>query len=204
MRKTIWITLVFCLLTVLVVSVVMMLLEISEEITMEAASSRARGIPQEYFVQRADHAWAGINFDAIRAFFNNNDIVAHLFISGTTINYFVVQTNDNIFYLRHDIWKNPSRAGWIFLDYEADIENADQNWVIYGHNMRRNHKFHDIRRYRDSSFFENYKAIILTTPYAVYRFEVFSFYSASIEFEYTHTNFGSNEEWEEKLRLFAQ
>ena len=130
-----------------------------------------------------------LEFLELRRAFGNEDIVGHLRIEGTAINYLVVQAADNDFYLRRDIWKNRSSAGWIFLDYAVDLRGRDQNIVIYGHNMGNGTMFHNIRRYANYSFFRNNSIIRFSTIYSDYVWEVFAFYSAHISFPYTMLNF---------------
>ena len=130
-----------------------------------------------------------LGFLELRRAFGNDDIVGHLRIEGTAINYLVVQAADNDFYLRRDIWKNRSSAGWIFLDYAVDLRGRDQNIVIYGHNMGNGTMFHNIRRYANYSFFRNNSIIRFSTIYADYVWEVFAFYTAHISFPYTMLNF---------------
>ena len=195
-----------------------------EEHAMEASSARARDFFEEIApnqghsmgiidgsTENAGHAGmeaaadaTGMDFAAIRSHFGNDDIVAHLLIEGTTIDYLVVQAEDNEFYLTHDIWRNHAASGWIFLDYEADIASPDHNWIIYGHNMQRDHMFHSIRRYTDYDFFRNHRIINLTTPFGVYLWEIFSFYSTPINFSYNTVNFTNPETLEYMLKHFKR
>jgi len=196
MRKLI----IAILLMILLVSGGVMVYHFYEEREMEANSARARemldrimpaGYENVNNTEDYEAVSFGLNIDAIRSYFGNDDIVAHLRIEGTTIDYLVVQGNDNSFYVTHDIWRDPAASGWIFLDYEADIENMDHNWIIYGHNMQRDHKFHSLRRYASYEFFRNHPIITLTTPSGVYLWEVFSFYSTPITFSYNTVNFAN-------------
>lgn len=63
----------------------------------------------------------------------NSDTVGWIQVLNTNINYPVVQTSDNDYYLTHSFYKNKNDAGWIFLDYRNDINNLNQNTIIYGH-----------------------------------------------------------------------
>ena len=128
-------------------------------------------------------------FLELRRVFGNDDIVGHLRIEGTAIDYIVVQGADNDFYLRRDIWQNRSSAGWIFLDYAVDLRGQDQNMTIYGHNVRNGAMFHNIRRYVSYSFFRENPIITFRTLYADYEWEIFAFYVAHINFPYTVVNF---------------
>jgi sortase B len=126
---------------------------------------------------------------------NNNDIIGHLKIGGTSVDYFVVQSTDNRFYLEHDIHKNKSSAGWIFLDYENDILKPDKNTIIYGHNMRDDVMFHALRNYQDESFFRENKYITFDTLYEDQVWEVFSFYRSHINFNYIQVIFSTDDEF---------
>ena len=142
------------------------------------------------------------HFIAQQAFFNNPDIIGHLYIAGTGINYYVVQGEDNEFYLYHDIWRNPSSAGWIFLDYEVDLHEENQNTVIYGHNMAQGIRFADIRHFQSYSFFREHPFITFNTLYGNYKWEIFSFYVAHISFPYTVINIPDTDTWAVMLELF--
>ncbi len=64
----------------------------------------------------------------------NDDVVGELKINNTNIDYPVVQSKDNDYYLDYNIKKEKNSSGWIFLDYRNDSMNLDKNNIIYGHN----------------------------------------------------------------------
>lgn len=53
--------------------------------------------------------------------FNNQDIVGRLYIESIDIDVPLVQTEDNEYYLNHDVYKNFDSVGSIFLDYRNNI-----------------------------------------------------------------------------------
>ena len=63
----------------------------------------------------------------------NSEIVGVIKIKNTDINYPIVQSSDNTYYLDHSYTKDKSSAGAIFLDYRNDLENLSKNNIIYGH-----------------------------------------------------------------------
>ena len=144
-----------------------------------------------------------VDFDALREAFGNDDIIAHLSIEYTIVNYLVVQTTNNDFYQNHDIWRNRSSAGWVFLDYEVDLTGEDENIVIYAHNTRIEHKFHTLRHFTSNDFFRLHPYITLITPYGVYSWEIFSFYSTFIDFSYNVINFPDETQRSYMIRQFA-
>ena len=65
----------------------------------------------------------------------NPDTVAWLKVNNTNINYVVVETTDNEYYLSHDFYRNNNANGWIFADFRDDFTNFGTNTIIYGHNI---------------------------------------------------------------------
>lgn len=111
-----------------------------------------------------------INWDALREI--NPEIVGWILIPGTRINYPVVQTTDNEFYLAHLADKTPSDVGAIFLDYENEQGITGWNNMIYGHNLLDGSMFAGLKRYQDKDYFDAHKKIVLATPDKTYTLEV--------------------------------
>src|SRR5574344_2739596 len=66
----------------------------------------------------------------------NKDVVGWIKIQGTTINYPILKTTNNDYYLHYNILKEPSQNGWIFMDYINNEDFSDNNTVIFGHNRK--------------------------------------------------------------------
>ncbi len=121
--------------------------------------------------------------------YDNRDIVGYVNIPGTTVDYPVLQSEDNAYYLNRDINKNYTSAGWIFLDYENNIEKDDWNTIIYGHNMRADVMFHSLRYYTDPDYFKEHPYVTFNTLYEEYTWEIFSFYKTDTDFYYIQAIF---------------
>ena len=93
----------------------------------------------------------------------NEEIIGWLEIEDTKINYPVVQTTDNDFYLTHNYKKEKSSAGSLFLDKDFDLENGSSNYLIYGHRSTRGLMFEDLMKYAKKDFYENHTKIKFTT-----------------------------------------
>lgn len=128
-----------------------------------------------------------------RGLYNNNDIVAHISIPGTAIDYLITHTDNNSFYLYHDLWLNRTAAGTVFLDYLNSTDFKDPNSIIYGHNMRNGTKFHDVRMYRSREFFEQNYTMIVTTVYDVLYYDIFAIFTTHINFNYIQVEFEDGE-----------
>lgn len=83
----------------------------------------------------------------------NSDCIGWLRISGTKIDYPVMQTKDNPqYYLRRDFYKQYSYLGTPFMDSRCDI-NYDNNLIVYGHNMKDGKMFADLLKYKSCIFY---------------------------------------------------
>ena len=61
----------------------------------------------------------------------NGDTVGWIKIENTEINYPILQTTNNDYYLTHNYKKEHSEYGSIFLDNNIDINNVNDNVIIY-------------------------------------------------------------------------
>lgn len=61
-----------------------------------------------------------VGFDELNT--KNSDTVAWLKVAGTKVNYPVVQTNNNDYYLTHAFDKTVNEAGWLFADYRSNLD----------------------------------------------------------------------------------
>ena len=82
---------------------------------------------------------------------SNSWVVGWLKIDDTNIDYPVLQTTDNIFYLDHNFEQEYDRNGSLFLDAECDIVHRNTNLIIYGHHMRSGKMFGNLNIHNSSS-----------------------------------------------------
>jgi sortase B len=126
----------------------------------------------------------------------NSDTIGWLVVDGTNINYPVLKTNDNSFYLTHDFNKNYSIGGWIFMDYRNSSIMDNKNTVIYGHNLINKTAFGSLSSLFTDKWFDNsnHKIIVYTLD-GNYTFEIFSVYYKEPESYYLNTNFSSDNDY---------
>lgn len=101
----------------------------------------------------------------------NSDIVAWI-TDGDSIDYPVFQTTNNEFYLNHNIEKEESSHGSIFLDYRCDF--SDQLIGIYGHNMKDGSMFKTISNYKSQEYYNEHKEMKLYTEDEIYNIVLFA------------------------------
>jgi sortase B len=121
----------------------------------------------------------------------NNDTKAWLKLNNTEINYPVVQASDNDFYLNHDFNKDTNLNGWIFIDYRNDMNNLDQNTIIYGHNSYGTIMFATLRYVLNDNWNNNSNNldIIFNLPSQQLKARIFSVYVIDNTNDYLYTNF---------------
>ncbi len=123
----------------------------------------------------------------------NAETVAFIHLKNTSVNYPVVQTQDNTYYLNHSFDKKANEAGWIFMDYRNDINNLDDNTIIYGHARLDGTMFGSLKKTLTSNWqneLDNY-VIFLSTPKQSMVFQIFSIYTIKKESYYITTNFST-------------
>ncbi len=127
----------------------------------------------------------------------NKDSIAWLTVPNTNIDYPIVQSINNDYYLNHNFYKYPSDAGWPYLDYRNKLD--DENLIIYAHNRLDGSMFGSLKNLKK---IDNAN-IILTTKDNTYTYQVFSVYEVQEENYYLQTSF-SKEKFNEFLNTIKE
>ena len=150
--------------------------------------------------------WDYIKINLLEVDFNellkkNPDTVGWIEVKGTNINYPIVQTTDNSYYLTHAFDKTKNEAGWVFMDYRNDSVNFNQNTIIYAHSRLTGSMFGSLKNILNSSWYtnKNNHIIRLSTPTENTMWQVFSVYTIPKESYYITPSFNSNEAYLEFL-----
>jgi len=115
-----------------------------------------------------------INFEELREI--NPDVIGWIEIPGTKVDYPFVTTFDNDLYLDIDLFGNRNPAGTIFADVRNHPNMEDPFIVLYGHNMVDGSKFGTLSDFRDESFFNNNRRLIIYTPEGQLEYRIFAAY----------------------------
>lgn len=95
-------------------------------------------------------------------------------IPETKINYPVMYSGDNEYYLHRAVDGSYLRVGSIFLDYRCNADFTGKINVLYGHNMSDGSMFADVVKFIDSEYFDGHNYGWLTTENTVYKIDFFS------------------------------
>lgn len=120
-----------------------------------------------------------VDFEALQK--RNPDIVGWIYCPNTVINYPVVQTDDNMYYLHRDIDGNYSSYGTLFVECLSQKGFKDNNNIIYGHHMNDGKMFAKLVDYAYQSYYDEHPVLYLNTPERNYRIELFTGYVTSMD-----------------------
>lgn len=98
-------------------------------------------------------------------YIKNKSIVGWISIEGTSIDYPVMQSANEDYYLDHNFEQKKDKNGSIFLDKGCSIWPRSQNLIIYGHNMKSGKMFGDLDAYKSKSFYDKHPTIKFDTLY---------------------------------------
>lgn len=147
-----------------------------------------------------DYPVLDINFDELVA--ENPDTVGWVKVNNTEVNYAVVQSNDNKYYLKHNFYKKSNGAGWVFADYRNHFDDLDFNTVLYGHNRKDSSMFGSLQLTQNEYWYTNpdNKYIFFNTRSNKMTWEIFSLYKVKAETYCTTPDF---ENLDDKLEFIS-
>ena len=94
----------------------------------------------------------------------NPDTIGWIRVPDTKIDYPIVQSPDNQYYLHKDFEGKDSVYGTIYLDADSKSDFSGWNNPIYGHHMKDGTMFKDVVKFKDQEFFENHRYFEIYTP----------------------------------------
>ena len=139
---------------------------------------------------------SSVNFDNLLN--ENNDTIGWLIVNNTNIDYPVVQTIDNDYYLSHAFDGSFNQAGWVYADFRNDFNNLSKNTVIYGHGRKDGVMFGSLRNTLDKNWYTNQDNQVIQFSTLKYNtmWQIFSIYKIPAESYYITTDFSSDKNYE--------
>ena len=93
----------------------------------------------------------------------NPDCVGWIYIPGTSIDFPVMQSGDNDFYLHNGADGTYNHElGCPFLDWRCESDFSGFNSIVYGHHINGGRMFADISLFSDEDFFKSHTDGVLT------------------------------------------
>lgn len=123
----------------------------------------------------------------------NPDTVGWIKVNNTKVNYPVVQTDNNNYYLNHAFNKTKNASGWVYADFRSDFVNFGKNTIIYAHNLTNRTMFGSLVETQKAYWYTNpdNKYIKISTPTTNTVWAIFSTYTIDPVTDYLRTNFES-------------
>lgn len=103
---------------------------------------------------------------------SNHDFIGWLNIPGTQLDCPVMQADDNKYYMKHGFDRSKSELGLPFLDMRNKWEEADDNLIIYGHNLKNGNMFGSLRYYQEKDYYNEHPIIHFNTLYEKGKYEI--------------------------------
>ena len=100
-----------------------------------------------------------------KLFSQNKSLIGWIKIDDTNIDYPVMQTVNNEYYLDHNYNQQYDKNGSIFLDKDCDIINPGCNLIIYGHHMQSGKMFGTLQLFSNREYYEKHPYIQFDTIY---------------------------------------
>ena len=120
-----------------------------------------------------------IDWEKLKAI--NEDIVGWIKIDNTNIDYPILHSNNDLYYLKHNYMKEYNSNGSIFTINNLPFE--DKETIVHGHNMRNGIMFSELSKYLKKDFFYSNNTFEIYTPECNYKATVFSAYSIGVSLE---------------------
>lgn len=107
-----------------------------------------------------------------KLFSQNKSLIGWIKIDDTNIDYPVMQTVNNEYYLDHNYNQQYDKNGSIFLDKDCDITDPGTNMIIYGHHMKSGKMFGNLQLYSNKTYYEEHPIIQFDTIYEEGRYQI--------------------------------
>jgi len=134
----------------------------------------------------------------------NKDVIGYLKVKNTNIDYPVVTSNDNKYYLTHNLYNEEDKNGWVYMDFRNSDKYLNDNTIIYGHNMYYSGvMFGTLHRTLNGNWYNNEDNLNITfdTMYASMNWKIYSIYTTPKTNDYLKVSFDTKEEKEQYINM---
>lgn len=168
--------------------------------TFPAASSQPQALPEEQPEEEPQRI-VSMDFTGLQQI--NPEVIAWIYSDGTPIDYPVLHTLDNEFYLSHLYDGKTNSRGSVFMDCGNSCIDTDTNPVLYGHRMRDGSMFASLGQYKSQDYYEKHPVMMLYTPEGDYTVELFCGTVMDANETFVQFNFADDEEFLDYVAKFT-
>ena len=140
----------------------------------------------------------------------NKRLIGWIKIDDTNINYPVMQTENNEYYLDHNANEEHDINGAIFMDKDCDVIKPSTNYILYGHHMKNGKMFGKLDSYQYESYYKEHPYISFDTIYEKGTYQVMYVFRSRVYKEteivfkyYQFIDANSEQEFESNMQEMA-
>lgn len=137
----------------------------------------------------------------------NKRLIGWIKIDDTVIDYPVMQTANNEYYLDHNFNQEYDKNGSLFLDCDCSIYPRSTNLIIYGHHMKSGQMFGQLQKYAKESYAKKHSVIQFDSIYEKAEYQVMYVFRSQVYNEddlvfkyYQFINANSEEEFNSYMK----
>lgn len=135
----------------------------------------------------------------------NHNTVGWITIPDTNIDYPVVQSEDNDFYLHNGFdGKYNNELGCPFLDYRCESDFSGFSSIVYAHNMEGGRMFADIALYKDKNFMQSHSEGYLILDDGIHMVDFFAYLTVPGNDTIYHTVFLTDSERQDYINYLLK
>lgn len=141
----------------------------------------------------------------------NKKLIGWVKIDDTNIDYPVMQTMDNEYYLDHNMEQEYDKNGTIFMDKDCDVLKPSTNYILYGHHMKSGQMFGQLDLYKKKSYYEEHPYISFDTIYEKGTYQVMYVFRSKVYKEdeivfkyYQFIDANSKQEFDSNMKEMAE
>ena len=106
----------------------------------------------------------------------NEDIYAWIVVPGTQVDYPLLQSGTDNYYLDYNLDHSKGYPGCIYTNQCNRKDFSDYNTVLYGHNMKNLSMFGSLKKYKTGDFYKDHQFFTIYTSECAYRYQIFAYY----------------------------
>lgn len=134
----------------------------------------------------------------------NADVIGWIHFDTLPIDYPIMQTDDNEYYLKHTFSGEVNSAGSIFMEAANTPDFDDSHTILYGHNMKNNSMFGSLKKYKNEDFYIGNEYFTVYTADTRYRYQIFAYYDISQYGDVYQIGFAPDEEFQEFIHTMCR
>ena len=104
----------------------------------------------------------------------NRDVIGWLTVPDTPIDYPLLQGQDDLEYVNHDVQGEFALSGAIFLSCQNAADFGDRYSLVYGHHMENRAMFGCLPDFLEEAFFLSHKTGTISLPQTTFKMEFFA------------------------------